>query len=414
MLHSLPPELISSIGEYIDSDEDFKSCLMTCKAFTPIMYNRVKSRTLSCSHQSILTHDKVRSIQKLQPNIQKYVFNIDVKDMTNDEIEHLSSIVNQVCAAETVKNVNIYFTSTIDFTKFFLDNQYTEKCNIMFYCLGNHDGTISFPCDKQFCSIYMCMCMSWYATCKHIMPLCKLIVFTKQSRTYTTNVVSFEHIDPKKTKVYVDTADMNLLIRGTECVRYFMCHDMIMYGAVGCEIIEHYAHNPLQNLEDCVLGSRDVNMSSKLDTFYLYKIMPYIKSNRYVFLCTIDPFMIPFIRYIATHFGIRYDQIGLVCSSVLNCIVGRCVQLLVSNDVQLITCQEAFISGMSTPVSLNFVNWLEMHLFDDERKVIEKMTNIRELLEKSNNDNFKFLWSVVLDALQYDENMKENLSRCEF
>ena len=409
-LQQLPSEIVSLIGEHIDTNTDIRSCMLSSKMFSSIMFNRRKSRTIVCSHARPLKAERIASVQKLQPNIDTYVFNIQATDMTTDEIQTMSTIIDTVCALDNVKTVQLFFSQCIHFLEFFENNLHTDKCIVTLYCLPDNRtaSPIPFPSHdiKKFAGIYMCTDFKCYDACKHIMPYCNEVLVSRMISSNDhilrqSDSISFEHVDAKKTKVYIYTSNMNLRIYGGDCVRYFMCYDMIVYGAAETTIIEHYKQHPLCNLDECVLGSNDVFMSSRLDSYYFYKLLPSIKSKRYILPCVNHPFMLPYIRHLHTALDISYDNISVICTSLRHHVIGRLLQLLVHQGIKLVTSEKQMQPPWESFVTLKFETWENHQVPESEKNDILTTTDILHLMNKVDDEYFQFAWFPVMSTCEY-------------
>lgn len=329
-MYTLHSEIISIIGSHLQSDNDFKSCLLSCKLFSSIMYNH-KYKYIICKKDSFITFDKLKTILKQQPFLHNITISI-YADLTDDNINQISLVINYICSLEQIKKISILFFSNINFCTFFENNNHCDKCSIFLIFHQNYKiENVNFPI-KQFDNLILHINNYWYNACKHIFPLCNVITFTKY-KTDNIITISFENVNPNKTTILIYSFDMLLLIKGSKAVKFFVCADTYMYGNDLITIENFYINNPLDQLEEFVMQNIDINLSSNFNNYYLYKLFPIIKAKKYVIASLYHIYILPFLNRLNKHFNIDFNNIYLLCRSIDSCIVSRLCQLLLNQNI---------------------------------------------------------------------------------
>ena len=389
----LPPEIISKLGTFIKGDKDFKSCLATSKQFKSILYN-YECVNILCQNNSILTYNKINTILKHQPNLEDICIQIN-SQVTNDELEQIAEVLNYICSLEQIKEVEIRFFTSIDFDKFFKENNYCNKCTItMILSLfknTNNIEKINLP-QKEFNKINLYINNHWYNACKHLFKDCNIITFTK-FKTDDIMTISFEDVvDSIKTQVFIYSEDILLLIKGSKCVKTFYCYDTIIYSWQLETIENFYKDNPLNNLDEIVLNKIDLNLSCK-QSFYLYKLLPYIKAEKYAFIPQYHLNILPFLEKLNTSFNIDYNNIYLINFTTDEYIISQLCKIIINKNIninkEIKTLDNNNIRYSGLQINPNII------IDSSKIKDILNSTDIKYLFSLIEDNNLKYIWSPI-------------------
>lgn len=390
MIDKLPPEIIANVGDFLDTKDSY-SCLLASKHFGTIRHN-FKRCFLKFGHHNILTEDGCKQIMARQPALEKLSMVCDVEHMSEEDHVTLANALGYMCSIETIDTVKILFSETVDLVRIFENNAHTEKVTVYMYI---HQEKIPrfplrVPLDKTFREVYVTLSDKSYHIVKDILPYCTTVILTKE-QTYDIQEYDFRAIDPAKTKMYIHSADMHFIVHGSECVHYIFCSDSYMYGVNQQRIMDHYLAHPMRNLQEFIMSRIEMHLAPRVEDFNLYKLIERFQSQRYVFSSSSFVNIVPMLKHIHDVYNIAYDRLGLICSTVDMCIVGRICQVLLSEDIAIATSNNDLLFTNKMP-NMNVVNWTEITLFEPEVEEVRKKKTVTELVRLFTNQLYQFQW----------------------
>ena len=402
MIDLLPAELVSLIGNNIKDVQDLSSCRLAVKAMKATTHSKNISHVINVSKHNPLTLERFKHIQRVYHDTKLYYIAFETSDWNDQDVKEQGAVVASIAALESVEQLRMEFRHPIDFVTFFMDNLHTTKCMLIMYFLATCVGgpEIRFPMNSPFHEVHLAISDEWYHHIAHVFPACTSVILQKNT-TVNTFTCCFDNVDPSKTSVYIYTLDMNICIYGGACVKYFLCHDMFMYGDQQDELIKHYQQHPLRNLDNLVIGDLDICRAHRQDRFYLYQLLQHMTTKRLVLVPYNEPYLMPMLNHLLQNHRSCFHTLALFCNTVQKCALGRLCQLLVHEDISLITSEPEFYQNAKA-VTLKFASWDALEGLQERVHTIKKNKDIKELLgDICVSPEHSFVWYSMTRCVQH-------------
>lgn len=400
MITDLPPELIAAIGEHVTDPADVKACFLAHRCFAPLLHNKT-TLTSRIARDNMVTVEGVDALVRRQPGLETVKLQLHTLDMTEEEVGYVADIVECLCFVHTVRTVSLLFPGPVDFTKFFANNSFAHKCNLLIYLVQQPAQSavpcLSFPVATKFKKVSLHFTDAWHAHCAFMFPTCdKLVLFKDRTSMGAVFEISFEAVDPDKTSVFVLTGDMHLCIKGSRAVRYLVCDNMFVApGPVYDLVTAFYREHPMEHLEEMVVTHMDMGQTHRFHTFGFYGLVPYMKAKKYIVKGSCPPMVIPFLRHIHAALDVPYERVSFLCTNADECAISRICQIMVDPSLGVVT-RQADCAALNN----GFINSTLAFALDDEvKKELAALDDVRELLGRMRDEAHVFAWSPVTSAI---------------